>query len=77
MFRALLAHTQEVQYLDHPPYSPELAPSDYYLLPGLKKLLTGRHFSPDTEVIAATDTWLDEQPSEFSFEWLAKVRATG
>jgi len=24
------------QYLDHPPYSPDLAPSDYHLLPGLK-----------------------------------------
>ena len=25
------------QYLDHPPYSPDLAPSDYHLFPGLKK----------------------------------------
>ena len=25
------------QFLDHPPYSPDLAPSDYHLLPGLKK----------------------------------------
>jgi len=25
------------QCLDHPPYSPDLAPSDYHLLPGLKK----------------------------------------
>jgi len=25
------------QYLDHPPYSPDLALSDYHLLPGLKK----------------------------------------
>ena len=24
------------QYLDHPPYSPDLAPSQYYLFPGLK-----------------------------------------
>jgi len=23
--------------LDHPPYSPDLAPSDYHLFPGLKK----------------------------------------
>ena len=32
------------QYLDHPPYSSDLAPSDYQLFPGLKK---GRHFSSD------------------------------
>jgi len=25
------------QYLDHPPYSPDLAPSDYHPFPGLKK----------------------------------------
>ena len=24
------------QYLDHPSYSPDLAPSDYHLFPGLK-----------------------------------------
>jgi transposase len=26
----------ELQHLDHPPYSPDLAPSDYHLFPGLK-----------------------------------------
>jgi len=64
------------QCLDHPPYSPDLAPSDYHLFPGLKKQLKGRHFSSDMEVIAAAETWLEGQHSEFSFEWLAKVRAT-
>ena len=47
------------QCLYHPPYSPELAPSDYYLFPGLKKQLKGRHFLSDVEVIAAAETWLD------------------
>jgi len=53
------------QYLDHPPYSPDLAPSNYHLFPGLKKQLKGRHFSSDAEVIAAVETWLDGRPSEF------------
>jgi len=35
------------QCLDHPPYSPGLAPSDYHLFPGLKKQLKGCHFSSD------------------------------
>jgi len=65
------------QYLDHPPYSLDLAPSDYHLFPGLKKQLKGRHFSSDTEVIAAAETWLDRQTSESFFEWLEKVRAMG
>jgi len=38
---------------DHPPYSPDLAPSVYHLFPGLKRQLKGRHFLSDTEVIAA------------------------
>ena len=54
------------QCLDHPPYSPVMAPSDYHLFPGLKKKqLKGRHFSSDADVIAAAQTWLDGQLSEF------------
>ena len=59
------------QCLDHPPYSPDLAPSDYHLFRGLKKQLKGRHFLSYTKVIGAMETWLDGQPSEFFFEWLA------
>ena len=51
--------------LDHPPYSPDLAPTDYHLFPGLKKQLKGHPFSSDAEVIDAAETWLDGQPSEF------------
>jgi len=53
------------QSLDHPPYSPDLAPSDYHLFPGLKRQLKVRHFPSDAEVIAAAETWLDRQTSEF------------
>ena len=65
------------QCLDHPPYSPDLAPSDYHLFPGLKKQLKGHHFSSEAEVIAAAETWLDGHISDFFFEWLANVGATG
>jgi len=51
--------------LDHPHYSPDLAPSDYHLLPGLEKQLKISHFSSDAEVTAAAETWLDGQYSEF------------
>jgi len=51
--------------LDHPLYSPDLAPSDYHLFSGLTKQLKGRNFSSDAEVIAAAETWLDGQISEF------------
>jgi hypothetical protein len=31
-------------FLDHPPYFPDLCPSDYHLFHGLKKQLKSRHF---------------------------------
>jgi len=62
------------QCLDHPPYSQDLVPSDYHLFPGLKKQLKGRHFSSDVEVIAAAETWLDGQPSEFFLCGLQKLQ---
>jgi len=62
------------QCLDHPPYSRDLAPSDYHLFPGLKKQLKGRNFSSDAEVIPAADTWLDGQPSDFFLSGLKKLQ---
>jgi hypothetical protein len=53
------------QCLDYPLYFPDLVPSDYLLFPGLKKQMQGRHFSFDMEVIAAAETWLDGQISDF------------
>ena len=75
-----LATQKKLAYLGfrYPPYSSDLAPSDYHLFPGLKKQLKVGHFSSDAEVTAAAETWLDGQRSDFFvFEWLAKVRATG
>jgi len=40
-----------LHFLDRPPYSPDLTPSDYRLFPGLNKQLKYRHFSSDAEVI--------------------------
>jgi len=53
------------QFLDHLPYSPDLDPSDYHLFHGLKKQWKGGHFLSDAEVIAAAETWLDRQTSDF------------
>jgi len=56
-----------LQCLDYPPYSPDLAPSDYHLSPGLSKKFKVRHFSSDAEVNSAAETWLDGQFYEFFF----------
>ena len=54
--------------ITHPPYSPDLALSDYHLFSGLKKQLKGRHFSSDAEVTATAETWLD---GTHNFFWVA------
>ena len=41
----------------------------------LQKRLKGHHFPSDAEVIAAAETWLDGQTSDFFFEWLATVKS--
>ena len=45
--------------LKHPPYSPDLAPSDYFLFRSLKKFLRGRQFSDDNAVKKAVTGYFD------------------
>ena len=53
------------ELLPHPPYSPDLAPSDFYLFADLKKMLHGKRFSSDDEVVAATDAYLEAKDKSF------------
>jgi histone-lysine N-methyltransferase SETMAR len=51
--------------LPHPPYSPDLAPSDFYLFRHLKKFLRGRHFRDNEDLQGATEAWLGGRDKEF------------
>lgn len=63
------AHTAQVamaaaeecgfKVLPHPPYSPDLAPSDYFLFPKLKENLRGRRFETDSDVIHAVNDFFE------------------
>lgn len=53
------------EQLSHPPYSPDLAPSDFYLFRHLKKHLRGTRFGDDDELKQATESYLDSMPQEF------------
>ena len=46
--------------LQHPPYSPDLAPCDFWAFPTLKRQLHGKRFSSDDEVRNATAAALKE-----------------
>jgi len=69
------AHTTQAKLADlgftvlpHPPYSPDLAPSDYYLFSPLKAGLKGRNFTNKNEVNEAIQTWIDQKPQQFFHE---------
>ena len=38
---SLILASGKVEVLNHPPYSPDLSPCDFFLLPRLKKMLSG------------------------------------
>ena len=55
------------ELLPHPPYSPDLAPCDFFLFPNLKKSLARQKFESNDEVIAATEAYFaDVQKTCFS-----------
>ena len=43
--------------LPHPPYSPDLAPSDFFLFPKLKDYLKGNRYETDEDVKNAVLSW--------------------
>jgi histone-lysine N-methyltransferase SETMAR len=36
--------------MEHPPYSPDLTPVDFWLFPKLKNVLKGKHFSDVADI---------------------------
>jgi [histone H3]-lysine36 N-dimethyltransferase SETMAR len=61
-------HDAGFEILEHPPYSPDLAPSDFFLFPKLKEQLRGTRFLNDEEVIEVVNDWLGEQGKQFYFQ---------
>ncbi|GBN55273.1 hypothetical protein AVEN_227281-1, partial [Araneus ventricosus] len=51
-------------FFDHPPYSPDLAPSDFHLFLKLKEFLGGKRFGSDEELRNAMATWFNELAAE-------------
>ena len=77
------AHTSQValtaateygfEVLHHPPYSPDMAPSDFYLFPKLKSNLRGTQFGSKEGVIAAVNEYLEDQEKDFYLEGISKL----
>ena len=64
---ATMAKLNELSFelLPHPPYSPDLAPSDYYLFIDLKTMLQGKRFYSIDEVITEMNAYFEAKDKSF------------
>ena len=61
------------ELLPHPPYSPDLAPSDFHLFGPLKEFTKGTKFESDDEVKSVVSDWLRHQSKDFYAEGIGKL----
>jgi len=64
---ATVSTIEELRFecIPHPPYSPDLLPSDFHIFGPLKKALSGMESGGDDEVRLAVLEWLRTRPKEF------------
>jgi len=54
--------TKQITVLEHPAYSLDLAPSDFFLFPKIKEILKGRHFDDNDDIRSSTTATLKAIP---------------
>ena len=62
-----------LEVLPHPPYSPDMAPSDFHLFTSLKGWLKGKRFSDVEEAKDAVQEYFDSKPVEFYARGFSKL----
>ena len=53
------------ELIPHSAYSPDQAPSDFFLFTNLKKDIRGLHFRSDEEVLTAVEEWVNGKDPDF------------
>ena len=53
------------EVLAHPPYSPDLAPSDYHIFRSLKQYLQGKKFKSLNDIKFALNDYFDSKPTSW------------
>ncbi|KAJ7345861.1 hypothetical protein JRQ81_001811 [Phrynocephalus forsythii] len=63
-------HCLGYELLQHPPYSPDTAPINFFLFPKMKKPLRGRRFDDREDVIFEVEQWFSSKVEDFYKEGL-------
>ena len=66
-------HELHFELLPHLLYSPDLAPSDYWLFSDLKRMLQGKRVGSDDEVIAETEAYFEAKDKSFFKHGIEKL----
>ena len=61
---SLFLASEKVKVLNHPPYSPDLSPCDFFLFPRLKKMLSGNKYTSRSSLGNAVYQCLQQIPKE-------------
>ena len=56
--------SEKVKVLNHPPYSPDLSPCDFFLFPRLKKMLSGNKYTSLSSLGSTIYQCLQQTPKE-------------
>ena len=64
---------QKVTVLDHPPYSPDLAPADYILFPKVKSYLKGHLFDSVSDIQKAVTSTLNTIEKDDFYKGIQKL----
>ncbi|KAG7308967.1 hypothetical protein JYU34_004823 [Plutella xylostella] len=69
---------ENVELMDHPPYSPDLSPNDYFTFPRIKDMLRGQRFSgPEEAVEAYKSAVLTVSTSDWNYcfnDWFNRMK---
>ena len=69
--------SEKVNVLNHPPYSPDLSPCDFFLFPRLKTMLSGNKYTSRSSLGSAIYQCLQQIPKEDYLsafrDWVKKV----
>ena len=56
--------SEKVKVFNHPPYSPDVSPCDFFLFPRLKKMLSGNKYTSRSSLGTAVYQCLQQIPKE-------------